>query len=48
MLFSTFRTEELKNTIFVLKISKKNLVDIVKKLMLHLERAEGTGKSGFL
>jgi len=24
-------------------ISKKNLVDIVKKLMLHLERAEGTG-----
>ena len=24
-------------------ISKKTLVDIVKKLMLHMEKAEGTG-----
>jgi len=37
-----FSVYELKVVPIMLQVSKKNLMEIVKKLMVHMDKAEGT------
>lgn len=42
MTFSAPEEKENYSCVFFLQVSKKNLMEIVKKLMLHVDKAEGT------